>query len=237
MSVLHLQDVAVTEGPFEVVHGITLELSSGEIVALVGPNGSGKSALLRGILGLAPIRGNIAIDGMDLASLSTHQRVRSGLSLCPADHALFPEMSVRENLLMGAFPRGAGHQLEEDLDLIHARLPRLAERWNLMAGRLSGGEQRLLAVAKTLMARSKFLLLAEPTAGLAPGFRSAVEELARGGLTGPPPGVLLADQDLDLVINLASRLLVFLSGRIVEEVRPAEVPNLTELRQRLDELV
>ncbi|MCP4546723.1 MAG: ATP-binding cassette domain-containing protein [bacterium] len=243
MSVLSLHDLTVREGPFEVVHAISLELSTGDVVALVGPNGSGKAALLRGIVGLAASHGKIMLDDVDLGELPAHRRVRHGISLCPLDRALFLDMSVRENVLMGAFPRaarhgvGQEHGVEQDVELLRRRLPRLAERWTVNAGQLSGGEQRLLGIAKALMARPKFLLLNEPTAGLAPGFRSAVTELVRSGLTSPPPGVLLADQDLDLMIGMASRLLVFRHGRIVEETAPPQSAAQPRLRRRLEELV
>lgn len=235
MSVLHLQELSVLEGPFEVVHGVSFKVSSGEIVALIGPNGSGKASLLQGISGVVPTRGALAIDGMDIACLPTHERVRQGVVLCPADRALFSKMSVRENLLMGAFLRRGGEQVEQDLDLLRNRLPRLAERWNLHAGQLSGGEQRLLAVAKALMAKPKFLLLDKPTEGLAPVFRSAVEELVRSGLDGERPGVLLVDQNLELTMRMASRFLAFRQGKIVAETSLAETPNPSELRQRLED--
>ncbi len=234
MSVLQLKELSVFDGPFEVVHGVSFEISSGDVVALIGPNGSGKASLLRGALGLVPTRGSIAVDGVDMASMAIHERVRLGVVLCPADRALFPKMSVRENLLMGAFLRRDGEVVERDLDLLRSRLPRLDERWKLQAGQLSGGEQRLLAVAKALMARPRFLLLTEPTEGLAPAFRAAVEELVRSGLDGTPPGVLLVDQDLDLNLRMASRFLAFRRGKLVAEMSLAETPNPSELRQRLE---
>src|SRR3546814_5666251 len=174
--------------------GIDLEVRAGEAVALIGVNGAGKTTLLRAISDLLPISGELSFDGRALDAMPVQRRVRAGISHVPEGRRIFPGLTVRENLEVGATVRGGGPQLREDFERVYDLFPRLQERAGQLGWSLSGGEQQMLAIGRALMARPRLLLLDEPSLGLAP--RLAEEVYARiarineGGMT-----VLLVEQD------------------------------------------
>ena len=201
-------------GDIVALRSIDIDVAQGEAVALIGVNGAGKTTLLRAISGLLPTVGTLHFDGQDLSTLSPHKRVRAGISHVPEGRRIFPGLTVRENLEVGASSRSGAQDLREDFERVFDLFPRLKERSGQMGWSLSGGEQQMLAIGRALMARPRLLLLDEPSLGLAP--RLAEEVYARiaainqGGLT-----VLLVEQNTVLALNVASRAYVIENGCIV----------------------
>ena len=212
---LDVQDLQVFYGQVQAIKGVSLSVDQGEIVALIGANGAGKTTTLKTLSGLRPVRrGRILFDGEDITHMAGHLRVRLGLCQAPEGRGIFPGMSVVENLEMGAYDRRGS--LEEDFDRVFALFPRLAERRTQPGGTLSGGEQQMLAIGRSLMARPKVLLLDEPSMGLAPKLVSQIfsilKEINQQGTT-----ILLVEQNAVQALSLAHRAYVIELGRIVRE--------------------
>jgi len=173
---LALCDLRVSYGAIEVVHGISLDVAAGECVALIGANGAGKSSTLKAICGLVPVgSGSVQFEGRDITNASGHAIVRAGITMCPEGRQVFPQMSVIQNLRMGAYTRT---DKDQDADLVRMMdmFPILRERRTQAAGKLSGGEQEMLAIARALMARPRICLFDEPSLGLAPKIVAIVFE-------------------------------------------------------------
>ncbi|HJO98819.1 MAG: ABC transporter ATP-binding protein [Acidimicrobiales bacterium] len=195
----------------DVLHDAALTVAKGEVVAVIGSNGAGKTTLFRAICGLLrPSAGKVDFDGTDITGLRAHRVSRLGIAYVPAERHLFPTMTVRDNLVLGAFPK---HHEPEQLDFVYRLFPRLKERTGQHAGDMSGGEQQMLAVARALMCGPRLLILDEPTTGLAPKLAAeayaALGELRDRGLT-----ILVAEQQVPLVLALADRGYVLEQGRI-----------------------
>ena len=220
---LELENVTLAYGRIQALHGISLTVGEGEIVALIGANGAGKSTTMRAISGLRPIsQGAIRFEGKDISKLRADLRVVRGVSQSPEGRGIFPGMSVRENLEMGAYTRRNRAEINEDLDRVFTLFPRLKEREKQPGGTLSGGEQQMLAVGRALMSRPKLLLLDEPSMGLAPlliqQIFDIIVEINQQGTT-----VLLVEQNAQQALSRAHRAYVLETGRIVKEGTGADL--------------
>jgi branched-chain amino acid transport system ATP-binding protein len=223
---LEVFDIAVRYGTAEVLHGVSLTVGAGETVTLIGANGAGKTSCLRAISGLEPLSaGAIRFEGDRIDLLSPRERLGRGLVHVPEGKRLFPRMTVRENLGMGAFLRGDGAAIRSDIDAMFARFPILHARQGQKAGSLSGGEQQILAFARGLMARPKLLLVDEPTVGLSP---LMVKELSRAlrAIHADGVAILLVEQNAAMALRLASRGYLLETGVcVVEDETRALIAN------------
>ena len=212
---LALESLHARYGPIEALRGIDLEVRAGELVCLIGANGAGKSSTLRAISGLLrAARGRIAFDGREIQSLRPDEILKAGIAHCPEGRRVFPYLTVRENLEMGAYVRADASAVAADLERLCEHFPILAERRAQPAGTLSGGEQQMLAIARALMARPRLLLLDEPSLGLAPTVVETtfeiIADIRRSGTT-----VLMVEQNAYQALRMADRAYVMETGRIV----------------------
>jgi branched-chain amino acid transport system ATP-binding protein len=228
---LTVTSARIAYGAIEAVKNVDLDVRAGEVVAIIGANGAGKTTLLKGIAGLEPLAGGrVMIDGKDCTRISAHRRVGLGVALSPEGRGVFPDQSVRDNLLLGAFVRGSRDpRVEQALGRELARFPRLKEREHQLAGTLSGGEQQMLAIARALMSDPRLLLLDEPSLGLAPLiiadiFRT-IRELRESGLT-----ILLVEQMAIQALGVADRAYVLETGRITAEGSGRDLLNDPKVR-------
>jgi branched-chain amino acid transport system ATP-binding protein len=220
---LEIENITLLYGRIQALHGISLEVGEGEIVALIGANGAGKSTTMRAISGLRPIAsGAIRFNGEDITRLRADLRVVRGVSQSPEGRGIFPGMTVLDNLEMGAYTRRERAEINSDLERVFTLFPRLRERQRQAGGTLSGGEQQMLAVGRALMSRPKLLLLDEPSMGLAPmliqQIFDIVVEINQQGTT-----VLLVEQNAQQALSRAHRGYVLETGRIVKTGPGAEL--------------
>jgi branched-chain amino acid transport system ATP-binding protein len=212
----------------KVISDINVEVGTGEAVAIVGSNGAGKTTLFRAIAGLRrPMEGRVVLDGRNLTRRPAHRVARAGIAYVPAERHLFPAMTVKTNLVLGAYPKRPD---DETLELVYDLFPRLKERLRQQAGTLSGGEQQMLAVARALMSRPRLLMLDEPTTGLAPIVAQAAFE-ALAGLKKKGMTLLIAEQQVPLALSVADRGYVLENGRIRLEGVPDELEQNPEVRR------
>jgi branched-chain amino acid transport system ATP-binding protein len=211
-----------------VVEGVDIGVGAGEAVAIIGSNGAGKTTLFRAVCGMVRVSvGHVRFDGKDITGRRTHRIARAGLAYVPAERHLFPGMSVRENLVLGAYP---GRPDESTIDFVFELFPRLEERQQQRAGTLSGGEQQMLAVGRALTSRPRLLMLDEPTTGLAPKLAQiayeALQVLRETGIT-----LLVAEQQVPLALSLADRGYVLENGRIRLEGTSDDLERNPEVRR------
>ena len=214
---LEVSGIAISYGTAQVLHGVSLTVAEGETVTLIGANGAGKTSCLRAISGLEPLTaGAISFDGTRIDGLTPRQRLERGLVHVPEGKRLFPRMTVRDNLAMGAFLRSDGNAIRTDIEAMYARFPILKARHGQAAGSLSGGEQQILAFARGLMARPKLLLIDEPTVGLSP---LMVKELsaAMRAIHADGVAILLVEQNAAMALRLATRGYLLETGVCVAE--------------------
>lgn len=214
---MEIKDLCAGYGDLQVLFDISMEVGEGEVVSLVGSNGAGKTTLLRIISGLEPVKsGSITYGGKDLTQLRAYEKADYGIAHIPQGRGILGSLSVKENLIMGAYPKSARAHMEENIEKSFEMFPILKERENQMAGSLSGGEQQMLAIARALMIRPRLLMLDEPSLGLAPivvndMFR-IISEVAGQGMS-----ILIVEQNLKQALSVADRGYVLETGRIVME--------------------
>jgi branched-chain amino acid transport system ATP-binding protein len=228
---LQLENVNVFYGGIHALRDVSLSVAAGEVVALIGANGAGKSTTLRAITGLrAPRSGRVVFDGRDIAGLPAHTLVAKGISMSPEGRGVFANLSVLENLEMGAYLQKDRHQTARDLERGLTLFPRLRDRIKQRAGTLSGGEQQMLAIARALMSRPKLLLLDEPSLGLAPivcqTIFSTIDEIKATGTT-----VLLVEQNAHAALKHADRAYVLESGAVRLHGTAAEIAGDRRVRE------
>ncbi len=211
---LELQDVTVAYGSIDALRSVSLVVKQGEIVALIGANGAGKSTTLMAVSGIVPLKGGtISYTGVPISGRPAHEIVRLGISQVPEGRRIFPRMTVRENLEMGAFSRSK-KTVADDIGRIYDMFPALADRDRQSGGTLSGGEQQMLAIGRALMSHPNVLLLDEPSLGLAPIIVSRIFKIIRD-INGQGTTVLLVEQNAKAALHLAHRAYVMETGRIV----------------------
>jgi branched-chain amino acid transport system ATP-binding protein len=219
---LELTDLCVAYGRIEALRGVSLSLRVGERLALIGANGAGKTTLLKAVAGLLPVLdGRVQLQGADVTTQAAHRRLPLGMALVPEGRGIFADLTVHENLLMGAYCRD-DDAIDSDLDSQYRRFPRLAERREQAAGTLSGGEQQMLAIGRALMGRPRLLLLDEPSMGLAPimveRIFAVLREICADGVT-----LLLVEQNARLAMQLCERTVVLEHGAVSLQGDSAEL--------------
>ena len=230
-ALLDVRDLSASYGRVAALKPISLTVAEGELVTVLGPNGAGKTTLLRAITRLVNAKGTVLFKGDDVSRLATHDLAARGIIMVQEGRGLFAQMSVRENLLLGAYTLArAGAEIEHRLAEVFTLFPRLKERIDQIAGSLSGGEQQMLAVGRALMAGPKLLMLDEPSLGLAPKVAADIletlGELNRRGL-----GILLVEQKAPLALKLAKRAYVITLGRIAAELAADQIKSHHDLAQ------
>jgi branched-chain amino acid transport system ATP-binding protein len=229
--VLELDDVWASYGSFQALFGVSLRVSAGEAVAVIGPNGAGKTTLLRVISKLVPpVRGRIVMEGVDLATVPSHQVVARGIAQVPEGRRLFAGLTVEDNLRMGAFHQAARAHFASRLDFVYGLFPRLKERRQQLAGTMSGGEQQMCAIARALMSGPKLLLLDEPSAGLAPVVVQQVFELI-GRIRAEGFTVLIVEQNVQQVLRIVDRAYLLEVGRIKASGEARDLLASDEIRR------
>ncbi|MCW3840825.1 ABC transporter ATP-binding protein [Micromonospora yasonensis] len=214
---LEIKDLTLLYGRIQALHGISLTVNEGEVVALIGANGAGKTTTMRAISGLRPVAsGSIVFDGTDVTRMRADLRVIRGIGQAPEGRGVFPGMTVLENLEMGAYTRRDRSGVAEDMKMVMDLFPRLAERRKQAGGTLSGGEQQMLAVGRALMARPRLLLLDEPSMGLAPMLIQQIFEIITR-INEQGTTILLVEQNAQQALSRAHRGYVLETGRIVKE--------------------
>lgn len=225
-SLLSFDDVHLYYDHVYALKGVSLAVNEGETVALIGANGAGKSSILRAITGLRKIRsGQITFDGRRLDGMASDDIVRAGISMVPEGRRVFPLMSVRDNLLMGAFTRSSKGEIQRSLDMVLTRFPRLKERYSQAAGTMSGGEQQMLVIGRALMARPRLLLLDEPSLGVAP---KLVQDIARSIVAinrDDKVSVLLVEQNSRMALRISQRAYALTIGSIALSGDSADMLN------------
>jgi branched-chain amino acid transport system ATP-binding protein len=213
---LEIRDLKVNYGAITALHGISLQIKQGDVVTLIGANGAGKTTTLKAISGLLkPRGGQILYEGREITNLPPHQLVRLGIAQVPEGRMVFANLTVRENLMMGAYLQRDKGAIGRELEFVFGMFPRLQERENQMAGTLSGGEQQMLAISRALMSKPRFLMMDEPSLGIAPLlvktiFEKIVEINRRHGIT-----VLLVEQNANLALEISRYGYVLETGRVI----------------------
>ena len=228
---LKIENINVFYGAIHAIKDINIEVNEGEIVTLIGANGAGKSTTLRTISGLLkPKTGKITFEGKDIAGIPAQAIVKTGISQVPEGRRVFANMTVMENLELGAYIRSDKSGIAEDMNSVFERFPRLLERKSQLAGTLSGGEQQMLAMGRALMSRPRLLLLDEPSMGLAPllvkEIFTIVQEINRTGTT-----VLLVEQNANMALSIANKAYVLETGRITLSGDAKELAASEEVRK------
>jgi branched-chain amino acid transport system ATP-binding protein len=226
---LRTEEIVAGYGSVQILHGVSVSAGDGQVTCIFGPNGCGKSTLLKAIAGAIDTwKGRVSLDGDDITGLPSHAVLSRGLALMPQGGGVFAQLSVRDNLRMGGYTLRSQRALEERIDELLEEFPRLRERLSVNAGNLSGGEQMMLAIARALIVRPRFLLFDEPSAGLSP--KLATEALERvAALAQRGVGVLMVEQNIREAMRVADRIFVLVGGSNRFEGRPSDIADDREL--------
>ncbi len=225
MAMLEINDLQVSYGMINAIKGISFSVEKGEIIALIGANGAGKTTTMHTISGLLrPKSGNILFNGVDISKVPAHKIVSMGIAQVPERRRVFSQLSVMDNLKMGAFTRSDAREKEETLEMIFQRFPRLKERANQAAGTLSGGEQQMLAMGRALMSKPQLILMDEPSMGLSPLLVSEVFDIIQS-INDAGTTVLLVEQNAKKALSIADRAYVLETGTISLEGKASDLIN------------
>ncbi len=225
MAMLEVKDLEVYYGVIRAIKGVSFEVNQGEVIALIGANGAGKTTILHTITGLLASKGGtITFEGQDITRTPGYKIVSMGMAHVPEGRRVFAQLSVYDNLLMGAYTRKDKNEVQQTLKKVYERFPRLEERRNQLAGTLSGGEQQMLAMGRALMSHPKLILMDEPSMGLSPIYVNEIfdiiQEISNGGTT-----VLLVEQNAKKALAIADRAYVLETGNIVLEGKASDLMN------------
>lgn len=231
MAILEVKDLKVCYGVIQAIKGISFEVNQGEIIALIGANGAGKTTTLQTITGLIPSKaGTITYEGKDITKIPGYKLVGMGIAHVPEGRRVFAELSVLQNLKLGAYTRNDKNEMEETLKEIYERFPRLEERKNQMAGTLSGGEQQMLAMGRALMSHPKLIVMDEPSMGLSPllvkEIFAIIREVNKQGIT-----ILLVEQNAKMALAISDRAYVLETGTITLSGDAQELLNDTRVKK------
>lgn len=222
---LEIKDLATSYGKIEALKGVSLQAKAGEVTCLLGPNGAGKSTLMLTLSGiLKPQRGSVTFEGEELLGKTPAQIVERGMALVPENRLVFPALSVRENLMAGAYKRRDSAGIKSDIDAMFVRFPRLKERIDQLAGTLSGGEQQMLAVARALMSRPRLLLMDEPSVGLAPLVVAEIFSIIRQ-LHAEGVSLFVVEQNAHMALKVAQHFYLMEQGRVSFSGTPGELAD------------
>ena len=231
MSMLEVKDLNVFYGMIHAIKGVSFSVEEGEIIALIGANGAGKTTILHTISGLiSPKSGDIAFEGNSITKVPAHKIVGLGVAQVPEGRRVFAHMTVLQNLKLGAYSRSDKAEIEQTLEMVFKRFPRLSERRNQPAGTLSGGEQQMLAMGRSLMSHPRIILMDEPSMGLSPILVNEIFDIIRS-VNEAGTTVLLVEQNAKKALNIANRAYVLETGRIVMEGDAKELMNDDAIRK------
>ncbi|MBP1576414.1 MAG: ABC transporter ATP-binding protein [Oscillospiraceae bacterium] len=231
MALLEVKNLSVFYGVIQALKGISFEVNEGEIVTLIGANGAGKTTTMQSVIGLIPSQGGTVLyDGQDITKTPCHKIVQLGMSQVPEGRRIFQELTVYENLVMGAYSLKKNTTFKEDLERIYTRFPRLAERKNQIAGTLSGGEQQMLAMGRALMSKPKLLMLDEPSMGLSPLLVDQVFEIIQS-INKDGTTILLVEQNAGKSLAISDRAYVLETGSIVLSGTGTELAASDEVKK------
>ncbi|MCQ4773109.1 ABC transporter ATP-binding protein [Lacrimispora saccharolytica] len=214
MAMLEVKDLQVYYGMIHAIKGVSFHVNEGEIIALIGANGAGKTTILHTITGLlTPKGGQVMFEGKDITKMPAHKIVELGMAHVPEGRRVFAQLSVYQNLKMGAYTRSDKNEIEESLEMVYKRFPRLEERKNQMAGTLSGGEQQMLAMGRALMSKPRIILMDEPSMGLSPILVNEIFDIIQS-VSASGTTVLLVEQNAKKALAIADRAYVLETGKI-----------------------
>lgn len=231
MAMLEIKDLKVYYGMIQAIKGVSFEVNEGEVIALIGANGAGKTTILHTVTGLLEAKsGSVLFDGKNITKVPAHKIVSMGMAHVPEGRRVFANLTVLQNLRMGAYTRKDKDEIEETLKNVYRRFPRLEERQNQLAGTLSGGEQQMLAMGRALMSHPRIILMDEPSMGLSPIFVNEIfdiiQEVSASGTT-----VLLVEQNAKKALSISDRAYVLETGKIVLEGNADELLNNDSIKK------
>lgn len=231
MSMLEIKDLEVYYGMIQAIKGVSFDVNEGEVIALIGANGAGKTTILHTITGLINAqKGSVWFEGKDITKVPAHKIVSMGMAHVPEGRRVFANLTVLQNLKMGAYTRKDKTEIEQTLDSIYKRFPRLMERQNQLAGTLSGGEQQMLAMGRALMSHPKIILMDEPSMGLSPIFVNEIFDIIKS-VSASGTTVLLVEQNAKKALSIADRAYVLETGKIVLSGKASNLLNNDSIKK------